>query len=313
LALGLALTAAAAGCKPTRATDGAIDCDTEIRYDARKVAGKVDAGKFGASGETSVAAVRQVDEVVERYLSRWKTMCREYNAGVMDKDEYRSEARALRERMEQLDDLIIKLDRAPDAASYQAALRELYTAVVPPEESRDLELELAVHAQRPGDASFAVVADGAELITGTNVYFTLRTSKAAHVYLYQEDAQGAVTVLFPHPQIPVANPLPAGTEVRIPPSQAFVVNSKDLGTERVHVAASLAPLGNLQPLLQAAQPSAAALACGTRGLELAAAGGCEGTRGLELPTGADAGSSVHSATAPGDDRIVQVFSFQHPR
>ena len=108
LALGLVL----GSCKKNGAS-GNPDCDTEIRYDARKVAGRVDVAKLGVQAETSIAAVREVDQAVERYSSRWRSLCMDYKNGAMTPEEYRTESRALRERMETLETQMLVLEHAP--------------------------------------------------------------------------------------------------------------------------------------------------------------------------------------------------------
>ncbi|HEY8379070.1 MAG TPA: hypothetical protein VIK91_21405, partial [Nannocystis sp.] len=98
LVLGFAL----GSCKKGGAS-GEPDCDAAFNYDARKVSGKISATKFGVEAETSVDAVREIDAAVERYTSRWRTLCMDYKNGALTQEEYRSESRALRERMEKLE------------------------------------------------------------------------------------------------------------------------------------------------------------------------------------------------------------------
>lgn len=298
-------------------TNGQIDCDTEIEYQGRQVETSVNAGKFGAKVDTSMDAVRQIDQVVERYLARWKSMCREYNAGVYDRDQYRQESAKMREQMEKLDALLIQLSNAPDPESYQAALAGIYREMVPDEERRDLEMSLGILAMRPGEAAASPVASGASLPTGTKVYFSLRPSKAAHVYLYQESPSGQLSVLFPIPQIAARNPLPGGTELRIPPDPgSFTLNAEDIGTETVHIVASLDPIPALDATLGKPQASVAEAKCNSRGLEFDAGkpDACSGSRGLEFDAGGGAAGpapSLAAVTAPGDTRIVQSFTFEH--
>lgn len=310
--LVLALTVAiAASCK-RGPEPGKIDCDTEIEYQGRVVEGKVEVSKFGAGAKTSIEAVRQIDQVVERYLARWRGMCREYNAGVYDKDEYRVESRAMREKMEQLDGMLMQLANAPDSAAYQAVLTAMYQKMVPSEERTTLELSLRVLAQRPGDSAPALVSDGARLPTGSKLSFEVTPSQPAHVYLYQESPSGEVVVLFPDPRI-ARNPLPGGAALRLPPPPAsFRLNAEDIGTETVHVVASLSALPQLESTLSGEGVTAAAAGCSSRGLEYdaGAATPCEGSsRGLAYDDGG--GASLSAVTELGGDRIVQRFSFEH--
>ncbi|HEY0133059.1 MAG TPA: DUF4384 domain-containing protein [Nannocystis sp.] len=305
-----AVAAIMTSCK--RVNDpGKIDCDTEIEYQGRVVEGKVEVAKFGVAAKTSIDAVRQIDQVVERYLARWKGMCREYNAGVYSKEDYRVESRAMREKMEQLDAMLMQLANAPDSAAYQAALTAMYQKMVPSEERTTLEVALRVMAQKPGESAPTLVADGASLPTGSRLSFELTPSRPAHVYLYQESPAGEIVVLFPDPRIAARNPLPAAAGLRLPPPPgSFRLNDKDIGKETVHVVASLAPLPQLETTLAGQGVTPAAAACSSRGLEYdAGASACEGTRGLEYDSGG--ASSLSAVTELGSDRIVQRFSFQH--
>ncbi len=301
-------------CKPGL-EPGQINCDTEIEYQGRVVEGRVSGGKFAAEGKTKIDAVRQIDEVVERYLTRWRGMCREYNAGIYSKEEYRVESRAMREKMEQLDALLIKLENAPDSAAYQAVLTTMYQALVPEPEQTTFDLKFSVTAQRPGETAAAVINQGARLPTGTKVAFSLQTSKPAYVYLYQESPSGEVVVLFPAEWSKVSNPLPGGTSLQIPPPPgSFKLNAEDIGTETVHIVASQGPLADLEAVLKGEKVSPQAAACSSRGLEYDAGEpqeACSQSRGLEYDDGGGEATSLHAATELGGDRIVQSFSFDH--
>jgi hypothetical protein len=310
LALGLVL----GSCKKTGAS-GNPDCDSEIKYDARKVAGRVDAGKFGVQAETSIAAVREVDAAVERYTSRWRSLCMDYKNGAMTPEEYRTESRALRQRMETLETQLLVLEHAPDAASYQAALKQIYVAMVPAEQAVDLKFDLGVMARKPGEQGFTAVAPDGSIATGTQVYFTLKTTAQAHIYLYQETPAAKVNVMFPHPQMPMANPLPADRELRIPPAPGFFTLQADgVGLEQVHVVASLEPLAQLATSLGKPDVSADELACGTRSLTYSPGTTCDDaqarTFGLTEP-GTAPGVSMTAANTAGARSIHQIFSFQH--
>lgn len=312
LALGLGLVLGS--CKKNGAS-GNPDCDSDIKYDARKVSGRVDVAKFGVQAETSVAAVREVDAAVERYTSRWRSLCMDYKNGAMTPDEYRSESRALRERMERLETQMLVLEHAPDAASYQAALKQIYVSMVPPEQAVDLRVDFGVLARKPGEQAFTAVAADAPIATGTQVYFSLRTTAQAHIYLYQETASGKINVMFPHPKMPMVNPLPAGQELRIPPAPGyFTLEAEGVGAEQVHIVASLEPLAQLATSLSKAEPSAEELACGARDLTYNPGTNCDDvqarTFGLTEPGNAP-GVSMTAVNTAGSRSIHQIFSFKH--
>lgn len=312
--LALALGLAIGSCKKG-GSSGNPDCDSDIKYDARKVAGRVNVAKFGVEAETSVAAVREVDAAVERYTSRWRSLCMDYKNGAMTPEEYRVESRSLRERMEKLETQMLVLEAAPDAASYQAALKQIYLTMVPAEQAVDLRLEFGVLAQKPGESSFTAVPPNGSIATGTKVYFSLKTTAQAHIYLYQETPAGKINVMFPHPQMPMANPLPAGQELRIPPAPGFfTLDAEGVGLEQVHLVASLEPLAQLATSLNKPQPTPAELACGARDLNYDPGTSCDDTQartfGLTEPGNAP-GVSMTAANTAGSRSIHQIFTFQH--
>jgi len=302
-----------AACKPAL-EPGQINCDTEVEYQGRKLEGRVDIGKFGAETKTSIESVRQIDQVVERYLARWKGLCREYNAGVQTKESYRAESRAMREKMEELDGLLIKLSNAPDSAAYQAVLTSMYQTIIPAKERTNLELSFTVSAQKPEQVSPAVIREGEKLPTGSKLSFALNLSRATYVYLYQESPSGEISVLFPDNRIPAKNPLAAGASLQVPPAPgSFRLNAEDIGTETVHIVAAKEALPELEAALAGTEVTAAAAACSSRGLEYDAGtpDACEsgGTRGLEYDPGE--GNSMVMVGELGGDRIIQSFSFEH--
>jgi hypothetical protein len=311
IALGLVL----GSCKKG-GSSASPDCDSDIKYDARKVEGRVNVAKFGAEASTSVEAVRQVDAAVERYASRWRSLCMDYKNGAMTPEEYRTESKSLRERMEKLETQMLVLEAAPDAASYQAALKQIYLTMVPAEQAVDLKLEFGVLAQKPGETAFTAVPPNGSIATGTKVYFNLKTSEQAHIYLYQETPAGKINVMFPHPQMPMANPLPAGQELRIPPAPGFfTLEAEGVGLEQVHIVASLEPLTQLATALGKPQPSPAELACGARDLSYNPGTACGDdtqarTFGLTEPGNAP-GVSMTAANTAGSRSIHQIFTFQH--
>ena len=291
------------------------DCDTEIRYDARKVEARVNVAKFGVEAQTSVEAVRAVDGAVERYSSRWRTLCMDYKNGAMTSEEYRSESRDLRERMEKLEGQMLVLEAAPDAASYQQALKEIYNTMVASSKAVDLRLDFGVLAQETGASTFTAVPRDGKIATGTRVYFRVKTNQQAHIYIYQETPAGKINVMFPHPNMPMANPLPAGKELRIPPEPGyFTLDAEGVGREQVHLVASLEPLTQLETSLAKSQPSAAELACGARDLTYNPGTECDTpqarTFGLTEPGGVP-GVSMTASNEAGATSIHQVFGFEH--
>jgi hypothetical protein len=321
LATALAASVSSAGCNKEGAgtrSPRRSDCDTEVTYDARNLSTRIDAGRHGAIGfHTGKQALREVDEGAERYLSRWMTLCKDYKNGAITADDYRDESRRIRAKMEELEELALRLERAPDDTAFQETLRQVHAIMVPADLRTDLGLEVQFMARRPGESAFSVTPQGATLATGAEVYLETRLTRPAHVYVYQIDAQERLSPLFPDPRIALTNPLPAGQALRLPPEPAkFTLNDQDLGIEHVHIVASAQPINALERgQLAQGSVNAETLGCTTRGLEFDAGQACPTTRGLVYDAGArDQSSEAYSVkgiNAAADDTVHVVFSFHH--
>jgi hypothetical protein len=217
----------------------------------------------------------------------------------------------------------------------RAAFTQLYVETVPTTQIAESTLGVEFSLQAKQGGAVNVIRDGQTLRTGDEVVFGIRTSKAAHVYIFQKKATGKIDVLFPNEKISsMSNPIPAGQLVRIPPKgQVFTVDDQDLGLETIYVAASKTPLSDLDEALSAAGDSGeseqvaqamdslfdeAAPECAekTRGFDVAEESGCGRTRGLEpqAASGDDFftdAASVQAQSAPGDDVVIQTISFNH--
>jgi hypothetical protein len=312
-----------------------LSCESEFKYDGRRIEGGFSALGFGsASAKTDETALRQIDQQTEQYAAQAKRLCEEYNACIVDKDTYATRSENLRRRMSKAPELYDGLKAAgADPEQRRKALADAYRELVPDEQRRELSLSLAVQAKKPTDAGFGAIAPGSSLPTETRVAFSLQVTHAAHIYLFQKAPDGKLSVLFPDARIAAQNPIPAGTELRIPPGNgAFRLNDKDIGTERVYVVASLEPLPNLaqaasqvasggEPqgaLAKATQVSSnkADPNCNQRGLELddSAPAGCVRPRGLELdPEPASESASLRARTEAADGVLFQVFTFEHTK
>jgi hypothetical protein len=283
------------------------DCDT-IDYQARSLSARVNVpNRIGIEIDTSKQAIREVDTWVEKYMAAWSLACKDYKNGALTREEYRDETTKIRTAMERFEELALRLEKAGSPEEFDAALRETWTAVAPPGEGADLQLELRVMAKRPGDSDFAVVPPGATLPTGTELFTLVSLASAANVQFYQVDVHGKTNVLFPDPAIAISNPLPAAQELRLPPNGVFVLDDKDLGIEDLHVLASSEAI--------AAAPAPAASTgggvgdCGTRGLKFVA-DACPKNRGLVFA--AKPGSySMKAANAAAQKGVHVVYTFHH--
>lgn len=298
--------------KTGRRSAATVDCDT-ISYDARNLSGKLEANQYAtAEFATGKQAIREIDASAERFLARWQTVCKDYRNGGISQEEYRDESARMRHKMEELDELALRLEKAPDAATFQSALKEAHQLVVPEDQRSNLGIQLAIWAQRPDESQPSIAPAGATLGTGSTVYVELALAAPAHVYFYQVDANGKTTVIFPDARMGLSNPLPAGS-VRVPPNPGvFTLNDKDLGIEVLHVVAANAPIPELEGAMSGGgEVSTAKVQCATRGLEYRPAG-CPGkSRGLEFLPDAGSEYSMRAEPQAADDRVEVTYAFHH--
>lgn len=312
-----------------------LDCTSEFAYDQTKIGGGFSVFGVGSlNAGTEQAALRQIDQEVERYVAQARRLCDEYNKCVIDRDTYSTRSENMRRRMERVPALYDELQTASGDEQKRRVLAKAYSEVVPDDHRVELSLSLSVLAKKPDQSDLVPIAEGASLPSGTRVAFALEVSRPAHVYLFQKSPSGEINVLFPDPRITVKNPVPAGQPLRIPQGGAsFKLDEKDVGQERVFVVASLEPVNALSQAvagLQGGGPPPAPLAklseleekpsphCTTRALsfeEEPLPGGCSRERGLvfeDEPGSAGAPPvSVKARTEAADSLIARVFGFQH--
>lgn len=336
----------------------ALDCTSEVQYQG--VSGEAGINVMdlvGAQGTFQERAIRRVSDQIADYVAMQTRACRDYNACILDAEQYRATAEDIRKRIMLVPTLSEALKTAKSENERLKILDQLYRGVVPDDKRvEEITFEMSMNVDIPptlGGGSFSV-APGGVVPTGADASFSVNASKTAHVYMFQTSPKGEVAVLFPNVKIGTSNPLPAGVTMRIPPpGQRFTVNEQDVGTENVYFVVSQKPVQNLvaalekvkggqvtsvkddrvlarlaavEPRSVAPAPTASSGCSKTRGLTLVDAEPqpCDRTtRGLELSGDSaraiDASSTTAKAfepsmvvrTDPGDDVIVQLFSFQH--
>jgi hypothetical protein len=317
-----------------------VDCSSEVSYQGYKAD-----GGFGimnlASGAAKFeeTALRRITEATERFITVQTRLCRDYNACALDKSEYNTESKDIRDKLEKIPVLVEKVKSAPSADDRVEALDSLYRHTVPSEERvEEVALRLALEADLPPDAGGQriTVRPGAPLPTEARVWFWVEVMPKAYVYIFQKSAKGEVSVLFPDERMSTTNPLAGETKVRIPNGDLkFRVNDKDIGIEHIYFAASRTPLSSLDQALARVRegktttigqdkllagfeslPTTGSVDRKCRGLELDSApstGGCTRTRGLvlDVSSGFGEGASIGAVTEPGDGLIVYNFTFEH--
>jgi hypothetical protein len=343
---GILLASAACSVKTASNVDcggqprPSVDCSSEVSYQGYKAD-----GGFGimnlASGAAKFeeTALRRINEATERFITVQTRLCRDYNACALNKDEYNTESKDIRSKLEKVPILVEKVKSAPSADDRVEALDSLYRHTVPSEERvEEVALKLALEADLPPDAGGQriTVRPGAPLPTEARVWFWVEVMPKAYVYIFQKSAKGEVSVLFPDERIGTTNPLAGESRVRIPNGDLrFRVNEKDIGTEHIYFAASRTPLASLDQALARVRegktttigqdkllsgfeslPTTGSVDRKCRGLELDSApstGGCTRTRGLTLDVSAGfgEGASIGAVTEPGDNLIVYNFTFEH--
>ncbi|HYQ15167.1 MAG TPA: hypothetical protein VEQ58_05410, partial [Polyangiaceae bacterium] len=128
-----------------------LSCESEFKYDGRRIEGGFSALGFGnASAKTDEMALRQIDQQTEQYAAQAKRLCEEYNACIVDKDTYATRSENLRRRMSKAPELYDGLKAAgADSEQRRKALADAYRELVPDEQRRELSLSLAVQARKP--------------------------------------------------------------------------------------------------------------------------------------------------------------------
>ena len=328
-----------------------IDCTSEVSYQGSNIQGGVSVLQFAsANAKSEEVALRRVDEETERFIAMQTRLCRDYNACVIEKDAYQSEAREIRDRVGKIPVLAEAMKNAKTDDERQQALDQLYRGTVRDEyRIEEVSFRMAMNAILPSSAGCleTTVLPGAPLPTNARVSFEIDVSKDAHVYIFQKSPSGELTVLFPNKAIGTSNPLRGGKRARIPAGdKRFVLNDKDLGVENVYVAVSREPLSSLEASLQrvasdkissikddnllqsftAIESTASTASSGssagckaTRALALEGGGDgkCSRSRGFDVEGEPSGGGSSGTATSfsartePGDGMIVKVFPFEH--
>ena len=314
-----------------------LDCRSEVAYEG--IAADTEVKIFDvatASASFEEKAMRRVNEHVERFVAAHTSACRDYNACVLDKAQYRQASEEIRERLARLPALMTALDEATTSEERLAALDAMYRDIVP-DEARPEEVTFAmgIVAELPKELGGGryVVAPGGAVPTGAQVHFEVRASAEAFLYVFQTTPRGEVRVLFPDLRIGTRNPVPGGIARRIPPGRTFRVNDRDLGVENLYVVVSRQPLSELDASL--AQLTEGEVESTTKSPLLSSivklrspenAEGCERRRVLELSesdrcalpwaitvedTVASPSLALQVRTQPGDDLIATVYPFEH--
>ncbi|MFZ5786172.1 MAG: protein kinase domain-containing protein [Acidobacteriota bacterium] len=109
-------------------------------------------------------------------------------------------------------------------------------------------IEVALYRNRDGRSES--LANGSTVHPGDRLFLAMTCAEPVHLYVFDEDRNGSLFVLFPLPELELANPLPARQRHRLPGQrdgigQDWVVTSAG-GRETILVVAARRPLPELE-------------------------------------------------------------------
>ncbi|HOX45417.1 MAG TPA: DUF4384 domain-containing protein [Myxococcota bacterium] len=112
-----------------------------------------------------------------------------------------------------------------------------------------LQAAVLVERRLPGGARIDVLADGEALENGDGLRLALELARPAHVLAIYLDSRARASLLFPSPDLPLQNPLPAGKSLDIPLAGSWFTLEGEPGQESIYLLASPEPLADVPGLL----------------------------------------------------------------
>jgi hypothetical protein len=104
----------------------------------------------------------------------------------------------------------------PDVSTLTPSAVQSDAAAVAPAASADGEYTIDASLYRAAGNTEVPLPAGGRVAPGDRLALHVQTSRPTYVYVVDEDDQGESYLLFPLPNQQPANPLPAGTSVRLP-------------------------------------------------------------------------------------------------
>ncbi len=230
---------------PDGTTRPSMDCQTDLGLRERVVAANASLGKtgIGIGGKYEERAVGQVTDSTYQLALKLESACKDYNACVGSAQDYAANAQTIREQLGQHVTMVDGLSKQVTAQLGD----EIWANAVPQLASQRLGMDMRVEAASAGRT--IVHQDGQPLQSGDKFRVVVRPTTDAHVYVLLLSSSGEPSVLFPNPDMPLTNPLPAGREVAIPPDGTFELDGA-AGEEHLQVLASQHPLSDLEQRLR---------------------------------------------------------------
>lgn len=299
-----------------------IDCSQDVGLKGKVVDANASLGKIGLGIGASYeeGAVGDVTDSTYQLALQLESLCKDYNACVMDPAGYQAASSEIRQ---QLSDHVRLVGRLEGADGAPEAGDAVWSNARPELASKRIAADVRVEAVKAGGAQTLIHRSGDRLTAGDGFRVVLRPSVLSHVYVLLLSSQGEASVLYPNPAMGTRNPAAGGVEIAIPPDGLFVLDAVP-GTETVQVVVSKAPLADLEARLAALEGGGAVepkavledvgnLLCppdGTRGVTYTKTSAmCDGKkhRGVVYQR-----SKQPKITAvPGDDVIVLQHVVEH--
>jgi len=233
-----------------------IDCSQDVGLKGKVVDANASLGKIGLGIGASYeeGAVGDVTDSTYQLALQLESLCKDYNACVMDPTGYQAASSDIRQ---QLSDHVRLVGRLQGAGGVPEAGDAVWSNARPDLASQRIEVDVRVEAVRRGETQAMIHRSADRLTAGDGFRVVLRPSVQSHVYVLLLSSQGEASVLYPSPAMGTRNPAEGGAEIAIPPDGLFVLDGTP-GTETVQLVVSKAPLTDLEARLAALEGGGAA-------------------------------------------------------
>ena len=275
-----------------------IDCRQDVGLKGKVVDANASLGKIGLGLGASYeeGAVGQVTDSTYQLALQLESLCKDYNACVMDPAGYQAASSDIRR---QLSDHVRLVGRLEGASGSPEDGDAVWANARPDLAAQRVAADVRVEAVKAGASQTLIHRDGDRLAAGDGFRVVLRPAVQAHVYVLLLSSQGEASVLYPDPRMGMANPAAGGSEIAIPPDGLFVLDQTP-GTETLQILVSSRPLTDLESRL-------ASLAAGG---EQPSKGVLERVGGLLCPPGGKRGVTYTKTSAACDGRTHRGVVYQ---
>lgn len=226
-----------------------IDCSQDVGLKGKVVGANASLGQIGLGigGSYEEGAVGEVTDSTYQLALQLESLCKDYNACVMDPAGYQAASSEIRAQLSEHVRLVGRLEGAAGSAEDGDAV---WANARPDLAAARVAADVRVEAVKAGSSQSLIHRSGDRLTAGDGFRLVLRPSVQAHVYVLLLSSQGEASVLYPDPRMGLANPAPGGSEIAIPPDGLFVLDETP-GTETLQVLVSAKPLTDLESRLAA--------------------------------------------------------------